>query len=233
VTSLEVSNSQGVTTSTGTNVLTVSAASSTPTVSRALILNCDIEVAVGGNVSALARVETGTTLSYLKVTNCHTKNVTYPLGRYFAACNVVATNIQCEGASGLVRMETGGALTLQSTNIDSNTYALSSGGGTINWLVHSPPQLAAKSGAYTVTGADDLITGDATGAAFNVTLETAVGIAGRQHTVKKIDASANAVTVNTTSAQTIDGAATFALATRWKYVTVESDGANWLIVANN
>ncbi len=46
----------------------------------------------------------------------------------------------------------------------------------------------------------------------------------------KIDASANAVTVNTTSSQTIDGAATKTLGARWSAIVAVSDGANWQIV---
>jgi hypothetical protein len=93
--------------------------------------------------------------------------------------------------------------------------------------------VAAKTAAYTVTAADSLITGDATSAAFTITLPTAVGITGRQYTIKKVDSSGNAVTVGTTSSQTIDGAATDALGAQWKYVTVVSNGSNWLVTANN
>ena len=49
-------------------------------------------------------------------------------------------------------------------------------------------------------------------------------------TVKKIDSSANVVTVNTTSSQTIDGASTARLEKAYDAVAVVSDGANWMIV---
>ncbi|OIO40628.1 hypothetical protein AUJ10_02640, partial [Candidatus Pacearchaeota archaeon CG1_02_31_27] len=93
--------------------------------------------------------------------------------------------------------------------------------------------LANKTGAYTVTISDSVITGDATTAAFSITLPTAVGITGRQYTFKKIDTSANAVTIDGAETETIDGAATYDLSAQWKYVTIVSDGTNWLIVANN
>jgi hypothetical protein len=93
--------------------------------------------------------------------------------------------------------------------------------------------ISAKTGAYTLTGTDDTVTGNATTATFALTLPTAVGIAGRRYVLKKTDASANAVTVATTSSQTIDGATTYSLATQYKYVIVMSDGANWIIVGNN
>lgn len=64
-----------------------------------------------------------------------------------------------------------------------------------------------------------------------VTLPTAVGIQGRVYTVK-LTASGTG-TVATTSSQTIDGSTTYSLSAQYKYVTVQSDNANWQIIANN
>jgi hypothetical protein len=50
--------------------------------------------------------------------------------------------------------------------------------------------------------------------------------------VKKTDATANAVTVDPNAAETVDGAATFALANRYAEIMIESDGANWWIVSS-
>jgi hypothetical protein len=90
--------------------------------------------------------------------------------------------------------------------------------------------LVSKTAAYTATATDHTILGDATTAAFNVTLPTAVGITGRIYFVKKTDVSANAVTIATTSSQTIDGTTTKALTTQYAAYQVQSDGANWQIV---
>lgn len=83
---------------------------------------------------------------------------------------------------------------------------------------------------YTATATDHTILGDATGGAITVNLPTAVGIDGRTYTIKKVDASGNAVTVDGDGSETIDGAATNALSTQWDSVTVQSDGANWVII---
>jgi hypothetical protein len=40
----------------------------------------------------------------------------------------------------------------------------------------------------------------------------------------------NAVTIGTTGAQTIDGAATKTLTAQYQLLTVLSDGANWLVI---
>ncbi len=89
------------------------------------------------------------------------------------------------------------------------------------------------SAAYTLTISDSVILADATTAAFTATLPTAIGATGRQYTIKKTDSSANAVTLGTTSAQTIDGLTTQSLATQWEFLLVASDGANWVIVGND
>ncbi|MFP5519911.1 MAG: hypothetical protein ACLGGX_08405 [Bdellovibrionia bacterium] len=92
---------------------------------------------------------------------------------------------------------------------------------------------SSKTAAYTLNIGDSVIATDASGAAFAVTLPTAVGITGREYTIKKIDNSANAVTVTPSGTETIDGAASYSLGAQWKYVKMISDGANWLVIGNN
>lgn len=90
--------------------------------------------------------------------------------------------------------------------------------------------LTTRTAAYTATTSDCTILCNATTAAFTVTLPTAVGNTGQVFVIKKVDASANAVTVGTTSSQTIDGSTTRPLAAQWNSVTVQSDGANWVVI---
>jgi hypothetical protein len=89
---------------------------------------------------------------------------------------------------------------------------------------------ATKTSAYTITASDYTIGADATSAGFTVTLPTAVGIPGQAFVIKKIDSSANAVTIGTTSSQTIDGATFYVMGYQYQSVTVQSNGANWLII---
>lgn len=66
------------------------------------------------------------------------------------------------------------------------------------------------------------------------TLPTAVGHAGKEFFIKKIDSGAGPVSIATTSSQTIDGvAAPYVLANQNQYIQVMSDNANWTITANN
>jgi hypothetical protein len=88
--------------------------------------------------------------------------------------------------------------------------------------------VTSQTTAYTATAAVSTILCNATTAAFTVTLPTAVGNTGQIYTIKKTDSTANAVTVGTTSSQTIDGALTYSLPAQWNFVVVTSDGANWM-----
>jgi hypothetical protein len=71
---------------------------------------------------------------------------------------------------------------------------------------------------------------DASGGAKTITLPTAASAKFRVYTIKKIDSSGNAVTVDAAGAETIDGALTKVLAAQWEKVTVESTGTSWLII---
>lgn len=74
------------------------------------------------------------------------------------------------------------------------------------------------------------LTVDASGAARTITLPTAASAKWRKYTVKKMDATANTVTVDGNGAETIDGAASVVLGSQYESVTVQSDGTQWLIV---
>ncbi|MFB6805472.1 hypothetical protein [Streptomyces sp. NPDC056387] len=87
--------------------------------------------------------------------------------------------------------------------------------------------VAAKTSGYTVTSFDEVITADATSGAFTITLPTAVGRA-RRVVVKKIDASANAVTIDGAGSELIDGQLTRTLSAQGNAVTLVPSGSGWV-----
>ena len=89
----------------------------------------------------------------------------------------------------------------------------------------------AVDATYTILSTDDTVIGDASSLAFTATLPTAVGIPGKRYTIKRISASNN-VTLAGDGSETIDGAATKALTTQYAFLTVQSDGTEWHIVAS-
>ncbi len=87
---------------------------------------------------------------------------------------------------------------------------------------------AAKTATAIEAAGDGVVRCDATTGAIVYTLLTAAGRPGAKLYVKKIDASANTVTIDPAGAETIDGAATLVLSARWDAVLLVSDGVNWL-----
>lgn len=112
-----------------------------------------------------------------------------------------------------------------SETFDNGTAWVAIGGGAGGTAVLT---VATKTTTYTIVGTDDVILADATGGVFTVSLPTAVGWTKRI-TIKKIDTSANVVTIGTTGGQTIDGASTRLLNTQFSSVTLVSDNGNWRV----
>jgi hypothetical protein len=68
---------------------------------------------------------------------------------------------------------------------------------------------------------------DASGGAVTITLPDAQRFIGRRFTIKKIDASAHAVTIQGLNGQTIDGAASESSHNEWAVFRLYSTGDNW------
>jgi hypothetical protein len=90
--------------------------------------------------------------------------------------------------------------------------------------------LVSKTENYTATNSDHVILCDASGGAFTITLPAAGGVTGIIYHIKKIDSSANAVTIDGNSAETIDGDLTIDLALQYESVMIVCDGSNWHIL---
>lgn len=92
-----------------------------------------------------------------------------------------------------------------------------------------------KTSNYTVTESDrdKLILVDASGGAVTITLLAAATAGdGFRVAIKKIDNSANAVTVDGNASETIDGAATATISTQYDSENLVSNGTNWYAFVN-
>lgn len=77
-----------------------------------------------------------------------------------------------------------------------------------------------------------MINCDCTSNAITVTLPDVTQDTGAIYIIKKSDSTSNAVTVATTSSQTIDGKTTFTLEAQFEQITVFSDGSKWELISN-
>lgn len=71
---------------------------------------------------------------------------------------------------------------------------------------------------------------NAAGANVTVTLPALAGITGRIYNIKKIDNTANTVTIDGNGAETIDGVTTKVLTTQYACITIQAGAAEWSII---
>lgn len=88
-----------------------------------------------------------------------------------------------------------------------------------------------KTGNYTLSSSDRIILVDATSGAISIFVPAASGNQGIVWTVKKVDSSGNAVTIDPDASETIDGASTFALTEANQSISFTSDGTNIIILS--
>lgn len=109
------------------------------------------------------------------------------------------------------------------------TLAASSGGSfSFSNAIAYPTALLSVS--TTLTNLHYTVRVDATGAARIITLPAASGCTGRIYNIKKIDSSANTVTIDGNASETIDGALTVVISVRYQNVQIQSNGTGWDIL---
>jgi hypothetical protein len=143
--------------------------------------------------------------------------------------------IRGTGATGAFVIDVGGlkSLTVAGQWCDvvlqqTGTWRLVASGSVLDGVVEA---VASKNADYTLTASDRTVLVDASGAARTMTLPAAASHLGRVYSIKKTDSSANTVTVDGNASETIDGALTKVLTAQYEVVTIQSDGANWHIIA--
>lgn len=89
----------------------------------------------------------------------------------------------------------------------------------------------SKTAHYTVLAADmgSILNCDPTGGAITITLISAVTATDGAHITVKHAGTANNVTVSTVSSQTMDGVTSWVLREQYAFVTLVSNGANWVV----
>ena len=111
----------------------------------------------------------------------------------------------------------------------TTTWFVSSSGTTVN-QANNWQAVRAITSTATLGWDDNTVFADATSGAITVNLRAATNMTGKVYTIKKTDASANAVTVDPNGTETVDGAATYALTVQYQSVTIACDGTNWYIL---
>lgn len=88
------------------------------------------------------------------------------------------------------------------------------------------------SGSVILDDKNNVVLGDCTSGALTVNLQTAVGRRGLQYNIKKIDSTANVVTIDPSGTQTIDGQLSGVLSAQYNFLTIVSDDSNWFVIGS-
>ena len=102
---------------------------------------------------------------------------------------------------------------------------------TSQWYIS--PDIVTKTAAYTATQDNRVILCDATSAAFTVTLPDVTNLNDKVIVIKKIDSSANAITVDGYSSDTIDAVASITIDRQWDFAVLVVGGTGWHIIGGN
>ena len=89
---------------------------------------------------------------------------------------------------------------------------------------------STQTSSYTITSSDTVVFANAASASVTITLPAASGLAGYRFYVKRIDSSANTVTVSRSGSDTIDGLTSFTLDLQYTAFGVVSNGTAWYIL---
>lgn len=114
----------------------------------------------------------------------------------------------------------------RTVGVANKTYTFQGNSGTIALVGDIQP----KTATYTALVTDRTILMDATTGALTVNLPTAASSTNQILTIKKVDSSANTVTIDGNGSETIDGTTTKILATQWEKLTIQSNGTAWFVI---
>jgi hypothetical protein len=83
-------------------------------------------------------------------------------------------------------------------------------------------QIVLKTASYTLGATDYDMLGDATSASFTFTLPPVAGVVGRVYQISKVDGTANIITIDGDSSETIDGVTSKVLSTQWDNLMIHA-----------
>jgi len=148
--------------------------------------------------------------------------------------NTSGNTITLQGAVTQIQ-ESSGPTILDIGAINDNEFLIRSGTDIISSPAVTPPldvtTITFADTPYSLTDANDVILVDATGGIVNVDLPNGTTAFQKSYSIKKIDASANALNVNANGAQLIDGLGTQSTTTQWDSFTIVPNNAtgDWFI----
>jgi len=159
---------------------------------------------------------------------------TFSAGNVALASDVSGTLPVANGGTGQTTASAAINALVPSQTGNAGLY-LTTNGSAVSWASAaanlSVASITVANTPYALSTSTDVVLVSASGGAVEVDLPTASGNSGKVFRIKKTDSSSNAVTVDPSGTQTIDGVSTSrTLNTQYEEITIVSDGSNWQLV---
>ncbi len=92
------------------------------------------------------------------------------------------------------------------------------------------PNIGTIASTTTLDGTYDTVLCNAGGGAITINLPPASSYTKKVYTIKKIDSSGHAITIDGNGSETIDGSTTQVISFQWSLIRIQSDGTAWYII---
>ncbi len=162
-------------------------------------------------------------------------STTVKISELTSSVSITDSNLLVTALSGSTRKMTVGQLAqhitssvvnLNLTNISGSDAKFTSISGTLNGLVTNVTTVASST---SVGSNNHIILINAASGAITLTLPDASTVTNREFKFKKIDSTANIITISGSSSQTIDGELDKEITTQYEAFIVVSNGSNWFV----
>lgn len=135
---------------------------------------------------------------------------------FLASASSAANTIPIRATNGRVKVGT-------ATDADDAVTLAQLRGEVVSPIASTTTTITLGTTQYTVLA-------NATGGAITINLPPAAANIGKIYNLKKIDSTANTVTIDPNAVETIDGAATRVLTAQWQSVQIQCDGTAWFVL---
>ena len=131
-----------------------------------------------------------------------------------------------DGATGQRDMR----ITVERVNSGVNTFVLNSviARDAVAGQVTTVNTIVSPTTTYTATANEETINASTSGGAWTLTLPAAAGVKGKKYHINQTADTANALTIDPNSSETICGQATIVVRGLRDSITIQSDGTNWV-----